>query len=139
MVSQSRHENFSRTVWTTFHWRGMTFSDHPLARHVRGNGLPEGRLRAKAVTLVVLATAFSAAGSSSVAVASSSSSCHDDPIANDQHDLHRARRRRRHGRRSRLDFGVITAGTNLVGSSAYADATGPITRRHENNRFALTS
>src|SRR5580693_8136823 len=26
IVSQSRHENFSRTVWITFHWRGITSS-----------------------------------------------------------------------------------------------------------------
>jgi hypothetical protein len=26
IVSQSRHENFSRTVWITFHCRGMTSS-----------------------------------------------------------------------------------------------------------------
>ena len=26
IVSQSRHENFSRTVWIIFHWRGMTSS-----------------------------------------------------------------------------------------------------------------
>src|SRR5271155_4814044 len=26
IVSQSRHENFSRTVWITFHWRGTTSS-----------------------------------------------------------------------------------------------------------------
>src|SRR3546814_11164715 len=25
-ASQSRQENFSRTVWTTFHWRGITSS-----------------------------------------------------------------------------------------------------------------
>jgi hypothetical protein len=34
---------------------------------------------------------------------------------------------------------LITAGTNLVGSSADAGKTGPITRRHENSRFALRS
>jgi hypothetical protein len=26
ILSHSRHENFSRTVWTTFHWRGITSS-----------------------------------------------------------------------------------------------------------------
>ena len=26
MLSQSRHENFSRTCWITFHWRGTTSS-----------------------------------------------------------------------------------------------------------------
>ena len=26
IVSQFRHENFSRTVWITFHWRGITSS-----------------------------------------------------------------------------------------------------------------
>jgi hypothetical protein len=24
IVSQSRHENFSRTLWITCHWRGIT-------------------------------------------------------------------------------------------------------------------
>jgi hypothetical protein len=24
--SKARHENFSRTVWITFHWRGITSS-----------------------------------------------------------------------------------------------------------------
>src|SRR5271156_7184150 len=26
IVSHARHENFSRTVWITFHWRGITSS-----------------------------------------------------------------------------------------------------------------
>ena len=101
MVSQSRQENFSRTVWITFHWRGITSSvsvtsspsfdrrDPPQQAQAvgasittrsrgrcSGKGWREGFLRSNPFTVVVArATAFSAASSSSVAEASSSSSC----------------------------------------------------------------
>ncbi len=99
MVSQSRHESFSRTVWITFHWRGITSSvsvtSSPslLSRvppqqaqavgaaittrsrgRCSGNGWRDGFLRANALTVVVALAAFSASSSSSVAEASSSSS-----------------------------------------------------------------
>ena len=99
IVSQSRHENFSRTVWITFHWRGITssvsvtsspsfesfvdpqqgqLSGAGITTRSRGrwsgNGLRAGRLRWNDGTVCVRAAAFSAASSSSVAVASSSSS-----------------------------------------------------------------
>src|ERR1700746_2036717 len=72
IVSQARHENFSRTVWITFHWRGITsnvsvmsspnfvsfldpqhgqVSGAVITTRSRGrcseNGLREGRLRLK--------------------------------------------------------------------------------------------
>jgi hypothetical protein len=100
MVSQSRHENFSRTCWITFHWRGTTssvsvtsspsFDSRVPPQHGQavgpatitrsrcrcsGNGLRDGRLRVNAATCVVFAAAFSAASSSSVAEASRPSSC----------------------------------------------------------------
>jgi hypothetical protein len=84
----------------TFHWRGIDSSvsvvvspslrSRPLPQHrhavgpgtitrsrgkCSGNGLRAGRLRVKAATVVVLATAISAAISSSVAELSSSSNC----------------------------------------------------------------
>ena len=100
IVSQSRHENFSRTVWITFHWRGITSSVSVMSSpsfdsfvepqqgqlsgaamttrsrgRCSGNGLRDGRLRWNDCTVCVRAAAFSAASSSSVAAASSSSSC----------------------------------------------------------------
>src|ERR1700687_3130735 len=102
MLSQSRHENLSRTYWMTFHWRGIDSSvsvtsspsldnrDPPQQAQLdgaaiitrsrgrcSGNGLREGRLRVKADTVVVLAfaAACSAAISSSLAVVANSSSC----------------------------------------------------------------
>ena len=101
IVSQSRQENFSRTCWITFHWRGITSSvsvtsspsldrrappqqgqavgagiDHPLARQVLGERLARGPLaREGGDASWSCAAAVSAASSSSVAVASSSSSC----------------------------------------------------------------
>jgi hypothetical protein len=76
MLSQFRHENFSRTVWITFHCRGMTSSvsvisspsfdsfDNPqhgqlsgAAITIRsrgkwsGKGLRDGRLRWKDLTV----------------------------------------------------------------------------------------
>ena len=79
IVSQSRQENFSRTVWMTFHARGITSSvsvtsspsfdrrvppqagqEHGAGTTTRsrgrcsGNGFLAGRLRSKAVTLAVL-------------------------------------------------------------------------------------
>jgi hypothetical protein len=39
MVSQARQVNFSRTVWTTFHWRGMT-SSISVARQACGQRTP---------------------------------------------------------------------------------------------------
>ena len=100
IFSQSRHVNFSRTVWITFHWRGMTSSvsvtSSPILesfcepQHAQasggvtttrsrgrcaGNGLrPNRRRRVKPLTRVAPAAACSAANSSSVALASSSSS-----------------------------------------------------------------
>src|SRR4051812_26652082 len=99
MVSQVLQENFSRTVWITFHWRGMLSSVsvivspnlHSLAEPQQGqivgagtttrsrgrwsgNGLCDDLLRENAATLVVFAAACSAANSSSLAVASNSSS-----------------------------------------------------------------
>ena len=99
IVSQSRHENFSRTVWITFHWRGITSSVSVMSSpsfdsfvepqqgqlsgagittrsrgRCSGNGLRDGRLRWNDCTVCVRAAAFSAASSSSVAAASSSSS-----------------------------------------------------------------
>lgn len=98
IFSQSRQENFSRTVSITFHWRGTTSSvrvtSSPnlrrrlLPQHsqavgpsitTRSRGRCSGkvwrsaRLRVNPRTVVVLATARSAASSSSVASASSSS------------------------------------------------------------------
>jgi hypothetical protein len=98
IFSQSRQENFSRTVSITFHWRGTTSSvrvtsspslrrrllpQHPQAVGgsitTRSRGRCPGkvcrsaRLRVKARTVVVLAAARSAASSSSVASASISS------------------------------------------------------------------
>src|SRR3546814_8743777 len=83
-ASQSRQENFSRTVWTTFHWRGITSSVSvtsspsfdsrapPQAGQAQGagittrsrgrcsgNGLRDGRLRVKPATLDVFAAARS--------------------------------------------------------------------------------
>ena len=99
IFSQSRQVNFSRTVWITFHWRGITSSvsvtsspifesfcepQHSQALgagtttrsrgRCSGNGLRDGRRRVNALTRVVSAAACSAASSSSVALASSSSS-----------------------------------------------------------------
>lgn len=99
IVSQARQENRSRTVWITFHWRGITSSVsvivspslHSLSEPQHGQlagagtttrsrgrwsgkGWRDGRLRVKAATAVVLAAACSAANSSSLAVASNSSS-----------------------------------------------------------------
>jgi hypothetical protein len=99
IVSHSRQENRSRTVWITFHWRGtlssvsviVSPSLHSLSEPQQGqvagagtttrsrgrwsgNGLRAGFLRANASTVVVFAAARSAASSSSPAVASSSSS-----------------------------------------------------------------
>jgi hypothetical protein len=64
---------------------------------------------------------------------------HDDPSAVDQHDLHRARWGGGTGVEAASTLVLITAGTNRVGSSADTGTTGPITRRHENSRFALRS
>src|SRR5690606_27372119 len=100
IASQSRQENFSRTVWTTFHWRGITSSvsvtsspsfDNRAPPHAgqaqgagittrsrgrcSGKALRAGRLRSNAATPVVFAAAAWAASSSSLALASSSSSC----------------------------------------------------------------
>jgi hypothetical protein len=100
IVSHSRQENRSRTVWITFHWRGtlssvsviVSPSLHSLSEPQQGqmvgagtmtrsrgrwsgNGLRAGFLRENAATVVVFAVACSAASSSSLAVASSSSSC----------------------------------------------------------------
>ena len=100
MVSQSRQENFSRTCWITFHWRGMTSSVSVTSSpsfdsrvppqqaqdvgprtttrsrgRCSGKGLRDGRLRVNEATVVVLAAAISAASSSSVADASNSSNC----------------------------------------------------------------
>jgi hypothetical protein len=98
--SQSRQVNFSRTVWITFHWRGITSSvsvtsspsftsrSEPQQLQVAGaatttrsrgrcsgNGLRPGRRRVKARTdVVALAAARSAASSSSAAAVPSSSS-----------------------------------------------------------------
>jgi hypothetical protein len=99
IASHARQENFSRTVWITFHRRGITSSVSVISspsfesfvdpQHGQlsgaaittrsrgrwsGNGLRAGRLRWNDFTVCVLAAAFSAASSSSVAVASSSSS-----------------------------------------------------------------
>ena len=99
IVSQSRHENFSRTVWITFHWRGITssvsvmsspsFDNFAEPQHGQlvgagsrirsrgrcaGNGLRDGRLRWNDCTVGVRAAAFLAASSSSVAAVSNSSS-----------------------------------------------------------------
>ena len=96
---QSRHVNFSRTVWITFHRRGITSSvsvtsspifDSPSdPQHVQamgagtttrsrgrcsGKGLRDGLRRTNSFTSVDLAAAFSAGNSSSVALAVSSSS-----------------------------------------------------------------
>src|SRR6266702_6597266 len=85
IVSQLRHENFSRTVWITFHCRGITSSVavtsspsfdifvDPQQRQLSGaaitirsrgkwagNGLREGRLRADDLTICVRAAACSA-------------------------------------------------------------------------------
>src|ERR1700677_1520980 len=76
ILSQFRHENFSRTVWITFHRRGMTssvsvisspsfdsFDDRPQGQlsgaaittrsrgKWSGNGLRDGRLRLKDLTV----------------------------------------------------------------------------------------
>src|SRR5260370_12214135 len=92
IFSQARQVNFSRTCRITFHCRGMTSSVSVMSSpNLRSRGLPQqrqtvgpgsttwsrgkrsgkgwraGRLRVKATTLVVLATARSAAISSSVA------------------------------------------------------------------------
>ena len=100
IASQSRQVNFSRTVWITFHWRGITSSVSVMSSpsfasfaepqqgqlvgasmttrsraDVSGRACATGRLRWKERTVCVLAAAASAASSSSVAAASSSSSC----------------------------------------------------------------
>ena len=100
IFSHSRHENFSRTVWITFHWRGTTssvsvisspnfdslcepqqgqFSGAVMTMRSRGkcpgNGFFDGRLRSNELTVCVRAAARSAASSSSVADASRSSNC----------------------------------------------------------------
>src|SRR5437016_1240822 len=89
IFSQSRQVNFSRTCWITFHCRGITSRVSVMSSpNLRRRGLPQhrqtvgpgsitrsrgrcsgkgwraGRLRIKATTLVVLATARSAAISS---------------------------------------------------------------------------
>src|SRR3954465_3817901 len=94
IVSQLRQENRSRTVWITFHWRGMLSnvsvivspSLHSLSEPQQGqlvgtgtttrsrgrwsgNGLRTGFLRENASTVVDFAAACSAASSSSLAVA----------------------------------------------------------------------
>ena len=99
IVSQSRQEKRSRTVWITFHWRGTTssvsvtsspsFDSFVEPQHGQlggaaittrsrgrcsGNGFRAGRLRSKDLTTVDGAER-SAASSSSVAAASASSSC----------------------------------------------------------------
>ena len=91
MRSQSRQVTFSRTVWITFHWRGMTSSvsvmsspsfasrDEPQAAQLQGasittrsrgrwsgNGLRTGLRRSKAATFVVAFTAASASSSDAV-------------------------------------------------------------------------
>jgi hypothetical protein len=99
IFSQSRQVNFSRTVWTTFHWRGIASSVSVISSpslasrsepqqpqtsgagmttrsrgRCAGKGLRDGRLRVKSLSVVVRAAARSAASSSSLALASSSSS-----------------------------------------------------------------
>ena len=94
MVSQARHENFSRIVWMTFQRRGTTSSVSVTSSpsfdsfaepqqgqlagagittrsrgRCSGNGLRAGRLRWKDLTVWVLAAAVSAGVSSSVAAA----------------------------------------------------------------------
>ena len=98
IFSQSRQVNFSRTVSMTFHSRGFTrhrarhvlaelaqpsaaaafasfrrFEHHTLARQMFGERVALGRRRVNGRTLVVFATAFSAASSSAVALSASSS------------------------------------------------------------------
>src|SRR3546814_6916338 len=88
IVSQSRQENFSRTVRITFHWRGITSSVSVISSpsfdrralpqdgheqgagmttrsrgRCSGNGLRLGRLRSNAATSLVFAGAASAAQS----------------------------------------------------------------------------
>src|SRR5437763_9671421 len=83
ILSQSRHENFSRTVWITFHCRGMTssvsvisspsfesfddpqqgqFSGAAITTRSRGkrsgNDLRDGRLRWNGLTVCVWAAAL---------------------------------------------------------------------------------
>ena len=78
IVSQSRQENFSRTVWITFHWRGITSSVSVMSSpsfdscaepqqgqlsgaaittrsrgRCSGNGLRDGRLRSNDLTVCV--------------------------------------------------------------------------------------
>ena len=90
MLSQSQHVNFSRTVWITFHWRGITssvsvtsspiFDSRSEPQHAqavgpgtttrsRGRCSGKGLRRTNPFTSVVPAAAFSAARSSSVALA----------------------------------------------------------------------
>ena len=98
IFSQLRQVNFSRTVWTTFHRRGITssvsvtssptFDSRSDPQHSQavgagtttrsrgrwsGNGLRDGLRRTNPLTSVLAAAAFSAASSSSVALAVSSS------------------------------------------------------------------
>ena len=99
IVSQARQVNFSRTVWTTFHWRGITSSvsvmsspsfaslppqaghEHGAGTTIRsrgrcaGSGARTGLRRSKPFTAVASGWVAAAAISSSVAAASSSSSC----------------------------------------------------------------
>jgi hypothetical protein len=99
IVSQARQENFSRTVWITFHCRETTSSVSVMSSpsfdsrsepqqgqlagagittrsrgRWSGNGLRDVRLRWNDGTACDLAAACSAASSSSAALASSSSS-----------------------------------------------------------------
>lgn len=99
IVAQARQENFSRTVWITFHWRGMLSSVsvtvspslHSLSEpqhgqvagagtttrsrgRCSGKGWRDGRLRGAAAAAPALAAASNAVTSSSAAVVSSSSS-----------------------------------------------------------------
>lgn len=100
IFSHSRHENLARTVWITFHWRGITSSvsvmsspsfdsfvdpstgaafrrddDDALARQMLGERLARWPPALEGLDRLVFSAAFSAASSSSLAAASKSSSC----------------------------------------------------------------
>ncbi len=141
IFSQSRQVNFSRTVWITFHWRGITSSVSVTSSPIfairaepqqvqlagasmmtrsrakcSGKGLRAGRRRSKAETFVTFAATRSAMISSSVASASSSSSC------NSIWSISRARRSELWPYCSRRIFAISSLRCRIIASDVVTTA-----------------
>jgi hypothetical protein len=72
IFSQSRHVNFSRTVWITFHWRGMISNVSVMSSPIFT--IRAGRRRSKALTLLILSATRSASAARSLAISAAASS-----------------------------------------------------------------